>query len=504
MCRMQPSVSVIVPVFNPGRDIDDCIASLLGQSMPPGELELIFVDDGSSDGTPARLDALAAEHPHVKVVHIPNSGWPGRPRNIGIDMARGEFVYFVDNDDWVEHDALERMHATAVRDRADIVIGKVVGHDRKVPRGLFRENLHAVPFDSVKFLGLLTPHKLFRRAMLAEHGIRFPEGRLRLEDHLFVVHAYFHAAGISVLADRPAYHWVLRDVGRHASSRRLDPGGYYGNVRDVLDLVCEHTEPGPWRDRLLTHWYRGKMLGRVGGRSFARRDDAFNRELMDAIRSLALERYDEDVHARLAFNMRARSLLLRAGDYDGLLRLAELEAALRARVKLHVRGDGRRLTLSVRAAIRGLEFARDGDRLEWLPPEPLRASLAALDAAQSVQDSSVQVVLHSLRDDTEYTLPAKTTVALDGARPVLTTTVDVEAATAAAGGPLADGDWELRAMVTVAGFGHARSVRRNGAPVVLTAASGRLTVRRDVLLRQPMLRRLLARMQPAVPILNRA
>ena len=130
---MQPSVSVIVPVYNPGRDIDDCIDSLLGQSMPAGELELIFVDDGSTDGTPARLDALAAEHPHVNVVHIPNSGWPGRPRNIGIDMARGEFVYFVDNDDWLEPDAIERMHATAVRDGADIVIGKVVGHDRKVP-----------------------------------------------------------------------------------------------------------------------------------------------------------------------------------------------------------------------------------------------------------------------------------------------------------------------------------------------------------------------------------
>jgi poly(ribitol-phosphate) beta-N-acetylglucosaminyltransferase len=502
---MQPSVSVIVPVYNPGHHIDDCIASLLEQSMPGGALELIFVDDGSTDGTPARLDALAADHAHVKVVHIPNSGWPGRPRNIGIDMARGEFVYFVDNDDWVEHDAIERMHATAVGDGADIVIGKVVGHDRKVPRGLFRETVHAAPFDSVKFLGLLTPHKLFRRAMLLEHGIRFPEGRLRLEDHLFVVHAYFHAAGITVLADRPAYHWVLRDIARHASSRRLDPEGYYGNVREVLDLVCEHTEPGPWRDRLLTHWYRGKMLGRVGGRGFANREEEFNRELVGAIRSLALDRYDDRVHERLAFNMRARSLLLRAGDYDGLLRLAELESALHARVRARVQGDGRRLTLSLRAALRGLEFARDGERLAWRPPAPLRAVLDGLDATAAVQDSNVQVLLHSLRDGIEYTLPARTTVALeDGTRPVLRTDVDVEVATAAAGARLPDGDWELRVIVTVAGFSHARSVRRNGAPVVLTAASGRLSVRRDVLLRQPMLRRVLARLQPAMPIVNRA
>ena len=267
-CRVtgvKPSVSVIVPVFNPGANIDECIDSLLGQTMPAGELELIFVDDGSTDATPARLDALAAEHAHVRVERIPNSGWPGRPRNLGMDLARGEFVYFVDNDDWLELDAIERMHATALRDGADVVIGKVVGHGKTVPRELFRESLHAVPFDSVRLLALLTPHKLFRREMLVEHGIRFPEGRRRLEDHLFVVHAYFHATAISVLADRPCYHWALRDRAGHASHQRLDPVGYFGNVREVLDVVCEHTEPGAFRDSLLAHWYRGKMLGRVGG-----------------------------------------------------------------------------------------------------------------------------------------------------------------------------------------------------------------------------------------------
>jgi poly(ribitol-phosphate) beta-N-acetylglucosaminyltransferase len=83
-----PRISVIVPVYNPGSNIDDCIRTLLGQTMPAGECELIFVDDGSTDDTPGRLDALAAAHAHVRVEHIPNSSWPGRPRNVGIDMAR--------------------------------------------------------------------------------------------------------------------------------------------------------------------------------------------------------------------------------------------------------------------------------------------------------------------------------------------------------------------------------------------------------------------------------
>ena len=106
-------VSVIVPVYNPGANIDECIDSLLGQSLPSEEYELIFVDDGSTDETPARLDALAAEHDNVRVEHIPNSGWPGKPRNLGIEMARGEFVYFVDNDDWLGKSALNRLYDRA-------------------------------------------------------------------------------------------------------------------------------------------------------------------------------------------------------------------------------------------------------------------------------------------------------------------------------------------------------------------------------------------------------
>jgi len=67
------TVSVIVPVFNPGDSITPLLDSLLGQTMPPGECELIFVDDGSTDGSGARLDGLARAHAHVQVEHIPNS-----------------------------------------------------------------------------------------------------------------------------------------------------------------------------------------------------------------------------------------------------------------------------------------------------------------------------------------------------------------------------------------------------------------------------------------------
>jgi glycosyltransferase involved in cell wall biosynthesis len=508
-----PKVSVIVPVYNPGRHIDDCLRTLLGQSLPADDLELIFVDDGSTDGTPARLDALAAAHPHVRVEHIPNSGWPGRPRNVGFDLATGDYVFYVDNDDWLDREALERLHAMAVLDRADVVVGKVVGHGKTVPRALFRSNQHGVRFESVTLLGLLSPHKLFRRAFLLEHGIRFPEGRRRLEDHVFVVHAYLHAERISVLADHPCYHWALRDREASASFGRFDPEGYFDNVREVLDLVEEHLEPGPFRDRVLSHWYRGKMLGRVGGGAFRRRDEAFNRSLIEVIRRLAQERFDWPVEEKLAFNLRARSALLRAGDHDGLMELAALEGPLRARVKgKRTRGDGTHLSLELTATLGArLQFVRDGDRVRWLPPEGLRERLAGvdLDVTDELGDAKVQVYLHSASDESEYLLPSSTTVTLEGkgsaVRTLLHARAQIAPSTAAAGAPLPAGNWEVRAQVTVAGFTDTRPAKRAGAPLVVTSIPPtRVIERRDAIFRQPLGRRVSARVPRLARLVRRA
>jgi poly(ribitol-phosphate) beta-N-acetylglucosaminyltransferase len=489
-----PKVSVIVPVYNPGADIDDCIRTLLGQTLD--DVELIFVDDGSTDETPARLDELAQRHAHVRVAHIPNSGWPGRPRNVGLDLAQGEYVYFVDNDDWVELDALERIHAMAVADRADIVIGKVVGHGKRVNRAPFRKNVHGRPFDTVALLGLLTPHKLFRRRFLDEHGIRFPEGRLRLEDHMFVVPAYLKAQRISVLADRPVYHWVKRGSDANASYERFDADGYFENVRQVLDLVDANTPPGEWRDKVKDHWYRGKMLQRVGGRGWLDREADYREELYRAVRDLALERFDEGVHDRLPFNLRVRSKLLRADEgYVPLERLARFETRLRSRVR--VRGVASRRThvvLRLDARLGNNKTwlrleRRDDGRVYWLPPDSLRASvgMADRDVTDELSGSGVQVFLTSVEDGSQFVLPARTEVILtSGAKPGrlalrLEVTVPIAPTAAAAGGPLRAGRWEVRAITTVAGFSHQRRLRWDGRPLVLTTyGPGLIAVGMDV------------------------
>jgi glycosyltransferase involved in cell wall biosynthesis len=456
-------VSVVVPVYNPGRDIDDCIRSLLEQSLPSDEYEVIFVDDGSTDETPARLDELASTTANVHTFHIPNSGWPGRPRNVGMDNAKGEFVYFVDNDDWLGPEALERMYNRALEDDADIVIGKVVGRGKKVPRGVFRRNRKDLSMDKATApLGLLSPHKLFRKSMLEEHGIRFPEGRRRLEDHVFVVHAYFHAKRVSVLADYPCYYWVLRGDRSNASARRWDPAGYYGNVREVLDIVDAHTEPGELRSTLKLHWYRGKILQRVGGRAFLSREEEWAREIYDAVRSIALERYGPDDEARLAFNLRVRSRLLREGTWESLRALAAAERDMKATAtatQLTPRGNG--LMLEVEATMIGpVTASRDDKRLLWQPPPEVDLPMqeAELDVTEEMGDSRVQVVLVSAEDQSEFIVPSENEVRLEPAegdgpvRAVVLSRARLAPSKAAGGSALPPGRWTVRAVVTVLGF----------------------------------------------------
>ena len=168
---------------------------------------------------------------------------------------------------------------------------------------------------------------------------------------------------------------------------------------------------------------------------------------------------------------------------------------------MRVRGDGDGLALRLTATLGGLEFRRDGDRIRWQPPEALREPLAAadLDVTDALRSSRAQVYLHSLRDGAEYLLPSETEVAL-GERPVLTSRASVDATTAAGGGPLSGDDWEVRAVVIVAGFRGSSSARRKGAPLVLTSsAPARVVARRGVGVRQPLARRLATRLPRVVP-----
>ena len=168
------------------------------------------------------MDELCDTYQHFTVHRLENSGWPGKPRNIGIDRASGEYVQFMDNDDALGAEALDRMYSIGRDNDSDIVIGKVVSDFRGVPHQVFRRTRERCTVRDAPLFDSLTPHKMFRRQFLLDNAIRYPEGKRRLEDQLIMARAYFPAKNVSIVGDYICYYYLKADSGSNAGSARID------------------------------------------------------------------------------------------------------------------------------------------------------------------------------------------------------------------------------------------------------------------------------------------
>lgn len=119
----QPKVSIVVPVYNAEKYLERCISSLLKQTL--SEIEIILVDDGSTDLSPDICERAACEDSRIRVIHKVNEG-AGKARNTGLGLASGEYVGFVDSDDFVEYNMYEVLYKKAVDYKSDLVLSGVI------------------------------------------------------------------------------------------------------------------------------------------------------------------------------------------------------------------------------------------------------------------------------------------------------------------------------------------------------------------------------------------
>ncbi|GII77797.1 hypothetical protein Sru01_27790 [Sphaerisporangium rufum] len=448
---MGVKVSVVVPVAEPGPDddaFDACVRSLLEQSLPSDEYEVIFADEGCGEATRERLDAVAAVRPNVRVLHLDDAGGhPGRGRNVGLAVARGDYVYLLGQQDRLERVALEMMHRAATETDADILIGRLVRGDNPPPR-VFGRNRERADVLADGLLGLPTAHKLFRRAFLDGRGIRFPDIDAGPAEQAFVVRAYLAAKVIAVLADQVCCH-----LGP-APEAPPEPRAHVAGLRAVLDAIDECTDPGETRDRLYAHWLRTGVLRPLGGRRLLAARPDQRTALLAALRELAAERLPPSLDRHVPVHLRARARLLRAGDLAGLVALAEAGRGAGVRAELRdVSWDDGVLDLDlavemVDGAGRPVTFRADGDRLLWVPPLPglaLPPDLA--DVTGAVGQARMEVYVRDADNGLIFFLPVSGEVcrSREGDRVRLWAVgrarLDVD--TAALGRPLPRGEWEV-------------------------------------------------------------
>ncbi|MFG2066600.1 glycosyltransferase [Micromonospora tulbaghiae] len=323
----RPDVSVVVPVYNTLRYLRSCLESVLRQTIGPDRMEIVAVDDGSTDGSGRLLDRYAAKHPGtVRVVHQANSGGPAAPCNRGLDLATGRYVFFLGSDDRLGPEALERLVAAADRYGSDVVLGKVVGvNGRHVFSDVFAGG-NAVDvslFDSALPWSLANT-KLFRRDLVDRLGLRFPEDMPVLSDQPFTLAACYHARRISVLADYDYYHAVRRLDARNITYHsRIEQR--LVSVERLFAYVADLIPAGARRDAVLRR-HVGLELANLVGDDFRHLDRAAQERVHATVARLVRRHVTDGLRDRLGIEARLRLGAVTAGGVDDLLAVIEQDS----------------------------------------------------------------------------------------------------------------------------------------------------------------------------------
>ena len=209
---MKPLVSIIIPVYNVEKYLDKCITSVVNQTYQ--KLEIILIDDGSPDNCPALCDQWQAKDNRIKVIHQQNGGL-SVARNEGLKLATGEFIGFVDSDDWIESEMYETLLTVLLETDADIAVCKFQSEtERSKVTRIKQSSSVRKQYSSEEALSMLLQghiasavwNKIYRRGILS--NISFPNSKI-CEDHLWTPMVIGNARLI-VCVNHSFYHYIQR------------------------------------------------------------------------------------------------------------------------------------------------------------------------------------------------------------------------------------------------------------------------------------------------------
>lgn len=229
----QPEISVIVPVYNAGKYLRRCVDSILAQTFT--DFELLLINDGSTDSSPAICDQYASADSRVRVFHKPNGG-VSSARNLGLDNARGQWIAFVDADDYVDNGYLKSI----LPNENEFVIGSMIWESSKdsiktsfVPKTYDYNEI--IPFleRNISVQMFTGPcFKLYLRRLLVEHDIKFERNLQHNEDFVFVLR-YLCTQKFYIRTISECYYHYQRDIEQSLSVKHVS---YENNFR-FLDMM---------------------------------------------------------------------------------------------------------------------------------------------------------------------------------------------------------------------------------------------------------------------------
>lgn len=249
--KKMPKVSIIVPIYNVEKYLDRCIRSILNQSLK--DIEIILVDDGSPDNCPQICDIYAKKDMRIKVIHK-NNGGLGFARNSGIELATGEYIAFVDSDDYVDKKMYETLYQRAKLSDVDVAF---CGFKTEVERGIFRESKEVSTDqlwkgkDIQKFMYNMIAsgkgvnkerlyqmsvwHAIYKRDIIIKNKIIFPSERDVVSEDIPFQVDFLKNANRALYLNRHFYYYCLNKSSLTATFSKEKFYGY-NKLRECLLL----------------------------------------------------------------------------------------------------------------------------------------------------------------------------------------------------------------------------------------------------------------------------
>lgn len=208
---MEKVLSIIVPVYNKEKFLKECVESIENLEISKDKIEALFIDDLSTDNSYEILKEYEKQNDFVKVIQLDvNSGSPSKPRNVGIKEAKGEYVTFLDADDWLDPKGMPILINQVKENGSDVGFGHSIKHDDKSITKLarftsFKVDNNLVPYEINKiFRAVGPPGKILKRSIIIDNNIEFKHMKYG-EDKLFFIEAISKCKTAS-MNDVPVYH----------------------------------------------------------------------------------------------------------------------------------------------------------------------------------------------------------------------------------------------------------------------------------------------------------
>ncbi len=232
----KPKVSVVIPCYNSESYLKKAVDSVLNQSI--SELQIILVDDGSTDKTPVLLQQYKMQDNRIEVItHSKNKGL-GPARNSGISIASGEYIFFLDSDDYIPPNSFEVLYDKAQTEQLEILQAQHIVHQNE-EKIVMPPDLPVFPnpvtgiryFNSGFFIEPKACVKLWRTDFIKKHNLKFATGFY--EDMAMVFHAFTLANRVNNIAF-PAYHYMIRQ--HSITQQNVTPEHIAGYKQSLIDL----------------------------------------------------------------------------------------------------------------------------------------------------------------------------------------------------------------------------------------------------------------------------